>query len=104
MSQPVAKIYSYVILNEGVYDSIPNILSKIVLTDQPDMIGEIEEYLRGIKKNKTHGIALPIVDYKEFEPQNLHSLQKRYGFQPSPTWIEEKEYPEMFKFLERISK
>ncbi|MDY4841855.1 MAG: hypothetical protein SO314_05780, partial [Alphaproteobacteria bacterium] len=103
VSKPVAKIYSYVILNEGVYDTIPNILRNIVSKDQPDMIEEIREYLQGSKKNKKNGIALPIVEYKEFEPQNLSFLRKRFGFQPSPTWIEDAEYPEMFDYLKSLS-
>ena len=69
VSKPVAKLFSYVILNEGVYDTIPNILRNIVSKDQPDMIEEIREYLQGPKKNKKNGIALPIVEYKEHKPQ-----------------------------------
>ncbi len=103
VSKPVAKIYSYVILKEGIYDTIPNILSKIVSMDQAYMSDEIKEYLQGPKKNKKFGIALPIIEYKEFKPQNLHFLQKKFGFQPSPTWIDEKDYPELFHYLASIS-
>ena len=103
VSKPVAKVYSYVILREGIYDTIPNILRKVVLADQPDMTEEIREYLLGPKKNKKFGIALPIAEYKEFRPQDLRYLQKHFGFQPSPTWIEEEEYPELFKYLASIS-
>ena len=103
VSKPVAKVYSYVILKEGICDSIPNILNKVVSKDQADMLDEIREYLEGPRKNKKFGIALPIVEFKEFKPQNLSYLQKRFGFQPSPTWIEEREYPELFKYLDSIS-
>ena len=104
VSKPVAKVYSYVILSEGIYDSIPNILDKVVSKDQVDMLDEIREYLKGPKKNKKFGIALPIVEFKEFKPQNLRYLQKRFDFQPSPTWIEEREYPELFEYLDSISR
>ena len=104
VSKPVAKIYSCVILREEIYDTIPNIISDVVMKDQPDMANEIREYLQGPKKNKKFGIALPISEFKEFKPQNLRYLQKRFGFQPSPTWIEEREYPEMFDYLSGISR
>lgn len=103
VSSPVAKIYSFVLMNEAIRDKIDNILEKITKQDQPSMTQEIKDYLLGPKKNKINGVAIPIHSFTEFGPVDLKYLQKRFGFQPSPTWIEEKEYPELFEYLETIS-
>ena len=101
--QPVAKIYSYVILQEGIYDSISNILNKIVSKDQPAMVDEVRDCLQGQDKNEKFGIALPIAQYKEFKPQDLSFLQRRFAFQPSETWVEAEDLPELFGYLSNIS-
>lgn len=102
VSQPVGKIMAFVILKEGIYDTIPNILNKVTATDQPHMMNEIKEYLEGPKKNKKFGIALPISEVREIKPVDLSFLKRKFKFQPSPTWINETEYPELFNFLEKI--
>jgi len=91
-------------MEEAVQDTIVNILNNITKRDQPDMIEEIKEYLLGFRKDKRRGLAIPIHGFKAFRPVDLKYLKDRFGFQPSPTWIEEKEYPEMFAYLETISK
>lgn len=88
VTAPVKKIMGVVELGKPIHGRIEDIVN-ITRQDQPDAARQVFEYLKGQRRNKTHGYALPIESYKEIQPINLHEITRRFpSFQPSPTWIE----------------
>lgn len=112
VDNPVGNICAYMLMDKPIIDTIDNILEKITKQDQPSMMDAVRKYLTSGKTRKNMGIAIPIHDFTAFTPINLRFLRGEFNFRPLihhsnfhsvASWIEEQEYPELFKYLESKS-